>query len=274
LACERPDLVGRRLSPGDGPELARQLIAEGIGEASSAATVRRMLAAHPLKPWRQPLWLYPTHPRDAAFSATVAERIDLSTRPLRADALVHSRDEKTSLQPRPRPAPTLPARAHNLPHRVEHAYTRAGALHRLAAFDTRAGKVYGHGYDRQRPRECLAVLDAVDVEVEERSCTMHRVCDHVRTPHGKEVRPCLAQPPRLVLHCTPVHGSGMNQVDQWCSILQRTRFRMVEVGAKDQRRTKLDQFMKEWKQRAHPLNGSTKSVAKSRAAAPALAAET
>jgi hypothetical protein len=41
LACERPDTLGRRLSPWDGDELARQLMADGLVEDLSAATVRR-----------------------------------------------------------------------------------------------------------------------------------------------------------------------------------------------------------------------------------------
>jgi hypothetical protein len=50
LACERPDPLGRSLSQWDCTELARQLIAEGIVEDISAATVRRILTAHQLKP--------------------------------------------------------------------------------------------------------------------------------------------------------------------------------------------------------------------------------
>jgi hypothetical protein len=97
LACERPDLLGRSLSQWDGHELARQLIAESIVEDISAATVRRILAAHQLKPWRHHLWLHPKQPREATFSATIAELIELYTRPLREDELVLSLDEKTSL---------------------------------------------------------------------------------------------------------------------------------------------------------------------------------
>jgi hypothetical protein len=223
LACERPDLVGRSRSQGDGTALARQLLPEAIVEAISASTGRWMLAAHQLKPWRQPLGLSPTHPRDAAFSAIVAELIGLYTRPLRADALVLAGDEKTSRQPRPRLAPPLPAQPHHLPNRVAHAYKRAGALPLLAAFDIRAGKVDGHGYDRKRQRECIAVLDAVDVEVEEDIRTIHLVCDHVSPHQGQEVRQWLAHHPRFVMHFTPVHCSWMNQVEQWFSILQRKR---------------------------------------------------
>ena len=141
LACERPDTLGRSLSQWDCEERARQRITDGLVEGISAATVRRMLAAPQLKPWRQHVWLYPQQPRDTAFYATVYELIDLYTRPLRPDELVRSVDEKTSLQPRPRRSPTRPARPRNLPNRHEHEYTRAGALNLLAAFDTRSGQV-------------------------------------------------------------------------------------------------------------------------------------
>ena len=188
LACERPDLLGRSLSQGDGAELARQLIAEGIVADISAATVRRMLVAHQLKPWRHPLWLHPQHPRDTAFYATVAELIDLYTRPLQADELVLSLDEKTSLPPRPRPAPTLPAQPTTCLTAWSMRTSGAGALNLFAAFDTQSGKVYGHCDERQRQRECMAFLEAVDIAVDERIRTIHLVCDHVSPHHGKEVR--------------------------------------------------------------------------------------
>jgi hypothetical protein len=70
LACERPETLGRSRSQWDCPELARQLSAAGSGEDISAATVRRLLASQPLKPWRPHLWLYPKQPRDATFDAT------------------------------------------------------------------------------------------------------------------------------------------------------------------------------------------------------------
>jgi transposase len=272
LACERPDPLGRSLSQWDCTELARQLIADGIVEEISTATVRRILAAHQLKPWRQHVWLAPKPPRDAAFSATVSELIDLYTRPLRPDELVLSVDEKTSLQPRPRRSPTLPARPQNLPNRVEHEYKRAGALNLFAAFDTRSGKVYGHCYERKRQREFIAFLEALNAELDERIRIIHLVCDNVSTHHGKEVRKWLATHPRFVVHFTPVHCSWMNQVEQWFSILQRKRLRIVDFESKDHLQAKIEQFIQEWNQHAHPFNWSTKSVAKVMAAAPALAA--
>jgi hypothetical protein len=140
LACERPEVFGRSLSQWDCAELARQRIADGLVPDISAATIRRILATHQLKSWRHHLWLYPRHPRDAEFYATVAAVIDLYTRLLRDDEIVLSLDEKTSLQPRPRLALTRPAQPPNRPNRYEHEYKRAGALNLFAAFETRAGK--------------------------------------------------------------------------------------------------------------------------------------
>lgn len=165
LACERPDLRGRSLSQWDGTELARQLIAEGVVEGISAATVRRILACHHLKPWRHHLWLSPKHPREAAFYASIAELIDLYTRLLHDDEVVLSVDEKTSLQPRPRLAPMRPAQPGNIPNRDAHEYKRSGALNVFAAFDTRSGIVFGQCYPRKRQQEFIAVLEQLDAEL-------------------------------------------------------------------------------------------------------------
>ena len=119
-AWERPDLGGRSLSQGDGTELARALGHSGVTEALAASTVRRLLAPHQLQPWRQHLWLSPQYPRDAAFYAQVTALIPLYTRPLPPEDMGLSREEKTSLQPRPRLHPTQPAQP-GLPNRVEHA---------------------------------------------------------------------------------------------------------------------------------------------------------
>jgi hypothetical protein len=272
LACARPDMRGRSLSQWDCTELARQLIAEGIVEEISPATVRRILAAHQLKPWRQHVWLYPKQPREATFYATVSELIDLYTRPVSSGEVVLSVDEKTSLQPRPRHAPTQPAQPQNRPNRYDHEYKRAGALNLLAALDTRSGKVYGQCHERKRQREFIAFLETLEAEIDTHVHTIHLVCDNVSTHHGKEVRPWLAKHPRFVVHFTPVHGSWMNPVEQWFSILQRKRLRMVDFESKDHLRVKLEQFVHEWNQQAHPFNGSTQSVAKVMAAAPAMAA--
>jgi transposase len=272
LAGERPAILGRSLSPWACHELARQRIAEAIVEDIAASTVRRILAAHHLKPWRHQLGLHPKQPREATFDATLAELIERYTRPLREDELVRSVDEKTALPPRPRPAPTLPAQPHNLPNRLAHEYKRAGALNLFVAFDPRSGQGYGPCYDRKRQEEGIAFLEHLDREMAEPIRTLHRVGANVSTHHGKEVTRWRANHPRFVVHFTPGHGSWMHPVEHWCSSLQRKRLRIVDFPPKDSRRAKLAQCIWEWNQQAPPVNWSVKSVAKVMAEAPALAA--
>jgi transposase len=230
-----------------------------------------MLAHHKLKPWRHHMWLSPKYPRAAAFYAQVTALITLYTRPLQPDAMVLSLDEKTSLQPRPRLHPTKPAQP-GRPNRVEHESRRDGALNLFAAFDPRTGRVYGQCHSRKRQRECIAFLTALDAEIPSTMTTIHVVCDHVSTHHGKEVRQWLQSPPRFVFQFTPVHCSWMHQVEQWFSILQRKRFRLADFASKAVLQTQIEQFIVEWNQVAHPFNWSTKSVAKLMADAPAKAA--
>jgi hypothetical protein len=64
----------------------------------------------------------------------------------------------------------------------------------------------------------------------------------------------------------------VNQVEQWFGILQRKRLRIADFDSKDHLRAKIEQFIQEWNQHAHPFNWSTKSVAKVMADTPAMAA--
>lgn len=261
LACERPDVVGRSLSQWDSAELARQLVHDGIVEAISPQTVQRILAHHKLKPWRHHLWLSPRVPRDAAFAAQVQEIVTLYTRPLGVGEMVLCVDEKTSLQPRTRTAPTLAAQP-GQPVRVEHEYARKGALNLFAGFDTRTGTVYATTAERKRQVEFIAFLEQVDREMAPHITTIHVVLDNVRLHKGKQVQAWLAKHPRFMFHFPPVHCSWMNQVEQWFSIVQRKRLRIADFADKKHLAQRLLAFVAEWNAHAHPFQWSTKSVAK------------
>jgi transposase len=261
MACERPEEHDRSLSFWDCQELADQLVRDAVVSSISPETVRRILEDHHLKPWRYHLWLSPKVPRDGAFAAAVQEICDLYTRPLRADEMVLCVDEKTSLQPRPRKSPTLPARPKK-PVRVEHEYGRAGALNLFAAFDTRTGKVYGQTAERKRQVEFIAFLEQLDREIPMAITTVHLVLDNLVMHKGKKVKAWLAKHPRFVFHHPPVHCSWMNQVEQWFSILQRKRLRIADFPNKAALAERLQAFITQWNQSAHPFNWSTKSVAR------------
>jgi transposase len=261
IACERPDKLGRSLSQWDCTELARQLERDGVVQSISADTVGRILNNHHLKPWRHHLWLSPKVPRDAAFANTVREICDLYTRTLAPHEMVLCVDEKTSLQPRTRKAPTRPAQP-GLPVRVEHEYERKGALNLFAGFDTRTGKVYGHTAERKRQKEFIEFLEMLDREIPAETTLIHIVLDNLRMHKGKQVQAWLAKHPRFVFHHPPVHCSWMNQVEQWFSILQRKRLAIADFADKAELAERLATFIEQWNEHAHPFKWTTKSVAK------------
>jgi len=261
MACERPDDLGVSLSQWDSVELARKLVADGVVVGISPQTVQRILAAHQLKPWRQHYWLSPKVPRDATFAVQVAHIVDLYTRPLAAWEVVLCADEKTSIQPRQRLSPTLPAQP-GQPVRVEQEYKRKGALNLFAAFDTRSGKVYATTAERKRQVEFIAFLEYVDRQVPAEITTIHMVLDNLIMHKGKKVRAWLTEHPRFVFHHPPVHCSWMNQVEQWFGILQRKRLGIPDFADKTVLAERLMAYVAYWNQYAHPFNWSTKSVAK------------
>lgn len=185
MACERPDIQGRSLWQWDCTELAPQLVAAGVVDSISASTIRRILKSHHLKPWLHHLWLSPKVPRDSAFAKSLREISRLYTRKLKRYEMVLCIDEKTSLQPRPRKAPTLPAQP-RLPVRVEHEYQRKGALNLFAAFDTRTGKVWGQTYERKRQEEFMAFLEYLDRKIPSHITKIH-IVDNLRMHKGKKV---------------------------------------------------------------------------------------
>jgi hypothetical protein len=222
IACEQPDTVGRSLAQWESTALARQLGRDGVVESISPQTVQRMLAHHQLNPWRHHLGLSPTVPRDQGLAAQVQAIATRYTRPLEVWEMVVGVEEQTSVQPRPRTAPTLAAQP-GVPVRVEQEDTRQGALNLLAGFDTRTGQVYATTASRTRQVEFIAFVEQVDQELPPTSPAMHRGLDHGTRHQGTQVHAWLAQHPRVIFHFPPVHGSGMNQVEQWVSIVHRKR---------------------------------------------------
>jgi hypothetical protein len=129
------------LSRWTAPELTAELVARGLASAISPSSVVRILAEHPIKPWRYQSWLFP---RDPGFAAGATVILDLyhgyyqGRRLCPGDRIV-SVDAKPSIQARARCHATGPP-GPGRPVRVEHEYRRAGALALLAALDVRTGR--------------------------------------------------------------------------------------------------------------------------------------
>lgn len=261
LGCELPSLRGIPLGQWDCTELARTLVEDGVVASISPDTVRRVLLSHELRPWRVHAWLSPQVPRDAAFIRTVQEICDLYTRLLDPCEAVICVDEKTSLQPRPRCSPTLAAES-GQPVRVEHTYQRGGALHLLAAFDTRSGEVLATTAPRKRAEEFLVFLDHLEEKLSANLTTIHLVADNLSVHKSKAVRAWLSLHPRFVFHFPPVHCSWMNQVEQWFSILQRKLLRRPNFADLIALAEALEAFIARWNRFARPFNWTNRSITK------------
>ncbi len=261
IACTMPDELGRSLNLWTCADIARQLIATGVVDAIAPSTVQRILAAHKLKPWRSHYWLRAKAPRDADFIARTRAISEIYTRPLADNEIVLCVDEKTSLQPRIRLAPSKPAMP-GRPVQIEHEYKRAGALNLFAALDTRSGHVYGMCFRRKRQVEFIQFLQHLDAAIPAAITHIHIVCDNLKTHSGKETRKWLAAHPRFEMHFTPVHCSWMNQVEQWFSILQRKRLAKPDFADLDHLANRIAAFIDEWNTTAEPFDWTTQSFAK------------
>jgi transposase len=261
IACEMPDQLGTSISLWDCQELARKLEEDHIVESISAETVRRILNNHHLKPWRYHMWLGAKTPRDEVFCSQVKEICDLYTRTLLPHEMVLCLDEKTSLQPRTRTQATKPAKP-GKPVRVEHEYTRKGALNLFAAFDTRTGRVYGRCFRRKRQIELIAFLHYLDHMIPNHITKLYVICDNLSVHKGKKVMRWLSNHPRFSFHFTSVHCSWMNQVEQWFSIFKRKRFKIANFTSIEDLRDKIYLYIEKWNRTAHPFKWTTKSVTK------------
>lgn len=262
LACELPEEAGRSLSLWTCAELARTLVRDGVVDAISPQTVQRLLQSSRLKPWRVHHWLSPKVARDEAFREIVLDLCDLYTRkPVSTERIV-SLDELTSIQPRTRSAATKPARPGSIPVRLEHEYQRKGAWNLFAAFDIQTGKVIAQLHRRKRQKEAIALLEAIDKDTSSKFNTIHVVCDNISIHKGKLIRQWLERHPRFKMHYTPVHCSWMNQIEQWFSILRRKRLRAPNFADLDDLAVKVNQFVIEWNEIAHPFNWSAASFDK------------
>lgn len=261
LACELPDNLNRSLSLWTCEELGRTLIRDGIVDTISPQTVQRILYSLKLKPWRVHHWLSPKVPRDEKFRKILLNLSELYTRELNCERIL-SLDELTSIQPRTRSSATKPCLPGLKPVLIEHEYSRKGALNLFAVFDIKTGKVIGQLHRRKRQKETIALLEAIDRDTSQTIRTIHVVCDNVSIHKGKLVQKWMETHPRFKMHHTPVHCSWMNQVEQWFSILRRKRLVAPNFLDLQDLASKIENFIFEWNQIAHPFKWTAESFRK------------
>jgi transposase len=228
--------------------LARLVAGRGEVITLSPATVQRILAEMVLKPHRLRSWLTRTDP---ACERKMDESINPYLHPPRHSRLLGI-DEKPGIQALERRYPTLPMRPGQIERR-EFEYIRHGVVDLFAAFDVRTGQVFGQCYKHHRNVEFRHFLRGLRARDPDRR--WHLILDNASYHTKPEVLEwCAAQRPKITLHWLPYHGSWLNQVEIWCSILARTCLRRASMGSTRELRDVIHRFLDPWNAHvAHPF---------------------
>ena len=225
LACQLPSATGVPLARWSGPELKRELAAQGlVSEPLSVTSLLRILAENPVKPWQYQSWIFP---RDPDFAAKAKVILDLyqgvyQGEPLRPGDRILSFDAKPSIQARGRIHATLPA-APGRPARVEHEYVRHGALALLAGLDVHTGQVLASTPGTTGIKPFMHLVGQVMKRPEYKDAPrVFVVVDNGSDHRGKAAIERLrkAHPNAIMIH-TPVHASWLNQIEIFFSIIQK-----------------------------------------------------
>jgi DDE superfamily endonuclease len=211
--------------------LSRQSLADLVRRARatldrkiSRSTVWRILHEAAIKPWQYEHWLFP---RDPLFAEKAGPIMDLYAgtwegKPLGLKDYVLSLDEKTSIQARRRGHEEMPPEPKQS-RRIESEYGREGALQYLAAWDVHRGIVQGRCELKNGIKPFGRLVDQIlTQEPYDDAERLFVVVDNGSSHRGQaSVARMRQRDKRIILVHTPVHGSWLNQVEIYFSIIQR-----------------------------------------------------
>lgn len=256
IACELPAALGLPLSRLHVGDIREEVIRRGIVAQISDSTIWRWLDEDAIRPWSFRSWIFP---RDPDFEPKAARVLDLYAgcwegKPLRRGEFVLSADEKTSIQARCRCHPTLPAAAARA-MRVEHEYTRGGALQYLAAWDVHRGKVFGRCEEKTGIEPFGRLVEQVMSQEPYRSARrVFWVVDNGSSHRGQaSIDRLEGAYPNLRLIHLPKHASWLNQIEIYFSIVQRKVLTPNDFADLAEAKARLLAFERRYEEAAEPF---------------------
>jgi hypothetical protein len=243
--------------------------------AMSRSTIWRVLDEADLKPHRSVYWLNSHDPDFDTKARAICQLYVESPAMYRQGRLVICCDEKTGMQALGRPHPTRPAQP-GTPERREQDYIRYGTRALITSFVVATGEVIGDlGPTRTSVdfaahlgqvagrfpeiRGCDWVVDNLNTHWSLEVCRVMAdlsgvpfVAAELRT--GQQRRAFLTDPThKHVFHFTPTHGSWLNQVELWFSVLARRFLRRGDFSSMEDFEARLLAFLDDYNKRhAHP----------------------
>lgn len=241
----------------------------------SRSSIWRILEEADLKPHRSVYWL---NSHDPDFESKAQDIGQLSRQALRfyqEGRLVICADEKTGMQILQRRYPTQPVQP-GKPEKREHEYIRHGVRAFIASFVVATGQVVWHLGQTRTSADCATHLANVVHQLPE----MQRydwVVDNLHTHWSLDVCRLVAQwcgvpfvakalrrgaqrraflsdlTHKHVCHFTPKHGSWLNQVALWLSVLARRFLKRGDFDSVHDFATRLSDYLEIYNtHHAHP----------------------
>jgi hypothetical protein len=241
----------------------------------SRSSIWRILEEADLKPHRSVYWLNSHDPDFAAKAQDICQLYLQALRFYHEERLVICADEKTGMQILQRRYPTQPVQP-GKPEKREHEYIRHGVRALLASFVVPTGQLVWNLGQTRTSADWAAHLANVVSQLP----TMQRydwVVDNLNThwsldvcrlvaawcdlpfapkalERGVQRRAFLSDPThKHVLHFTPKHGSWLNQVELWLSVLARRFLKRGDYASAHDFDTRLLDYLEVYNtHHAHP----------------------
>jgi transposase len=279
LATQRPADLGLPFSHWSLEDLAFQIVNDKHYRDMSQSTIQRILAEAELKPHKCRSWLHSNDPDFEAKALDICRLYLQAPQLLQHGELLLCVDEKTSIQALERKYPGKPA-GPGLPELREFEYIRHGTRCLIASLVVASGQVLGDVRDQRTKRDyCLHIQHVTEQLLVQYPQTkrFHWVMDNLNTHWSLELCQLLAklsgikhEPKNLkkgqqrraflqdqshkhVIHFTPKHGSWLNQIELWFSVLSRRVIRRGNFCSKADLTWKIVEYMDYYNRyKAHP----------------------
>lgn len=256
-------------------DLAATIINEAHHRALSRTTIWRILDAADLKPHKSVYWLNSHDPDFDAKATNICRLYVNAPRLYQQGRLVICSDEKTGMQILERKYATQPAKP-GKPEKREFEYIRHGTRSLLTSFVVPTGQVVWDlsetrtAFDwvahLRHVRQCYPDLQGYDWIVDNLNThwsleVCRLVAEWCGVPLvekdlqcGAQRRAFLSDPShRVVFHFTPIHGSWLNQVELFFSVLARQLLKRGDFASVAAFAERLRRWLEEYNTRkAHP----------------------
>jgi len=243
-ACNDPSEYGLERSVWSHESLADALKDRGHVRSISSSTVGRILAEAEIKPHRIKTWC---HSSDPDHQSKMEAIVELYVSPPPHEPVL-SIDEKSGIQVLSRLRPMVPARPGRDP-RYEFEYVRHGTRCLFGCFNVRTGTVLGRCTERRTREDFFWFMDLVAHHYRQRR--VHVILDNLNT-HKDTSRGAFmtewnrAHGDRFRFHYTPTHGSWLNQIELWFSMLSRQVLRYGDFDTPDALVATILAFIRRW----------------------------